>query len=61
MLNTAARIQGLCNFFGVDILISADLKKMLKLDSQFQIKSFGETELRGRGERMELFTILHGR
>ncbi len=31
VLNTAARIQGLCNLFEVDILISADLKKMLKL------------------------------
>jgi len=61
VLNTAARIQGLCNFFEVDILISAELNKMLKLDSQFQIKSFGERELRGRGEKMELFTILHGR
>ena len=60
VLNTAARIQGLCNFFEVDILISDDLKQMLKSDSQFQIKSFGKTELRGRGERMELFTILSG-
>jgi len=58
VLNTAARIQGLCNSFGVDVLISADLKNVLKPDSQFEIKSFGETELRGRGERIELFTIL---
>jgi adenylate cyclase len=58
VLNTTARIQGLCNTYNVDILFSADLKKMLNLDSRFQIKSLGENELRGRDEKIELFTIL---
>ena len=58
VLNTTARIQGLCNNFEVDILISSSLIKKLDFDSQFQIKSLGESELRGRDERMELFTIL---
>lgn len=52
------RIQGLCNTYEVDILISGDLVKQLDAHSQFQIKSLGENELRGRDEKIELFTIL---
>ncbi|MEO6220823.1 MAG: adenylate/guanylate cyclase domain-containing protein, partial [Ginsengibacter sp.] len=58
VLNTTARIQGLCNTYKVDILISDDLKKKLTPDSQFQIKTLGENELRGIDEKIELFTIL---
>jgi adenylate cyclase len=58
VLNTTARIQGLCNTYKVDILISGDLIKKLNLHSQFQIKNLGEVELRGREEKIELFTIL---
>ena len=57
VLNTTARIQGLCNTYKVDILISGDLMKKLHLHSQFQIKTLGENELRGRDEKIELFTI----
>jgi class 3 adenylate cyclase len=58
VLNTTARIQGLCNTYNVNIIISADLVKKLDLDSHFQIKTLGENELRGRNEKIELFTIL---
>jgi len=57
VLNTTARIQGLCNTYKVDILISDDLRKKLTLNSQFKIKTLGENELRGRDEKIELFTI----
>ena len=57
VLNTTARIQGLCNTYKVDILISDDLRKKLTLNSQFEIETLGETELRGRDEKIELFTI----
>jgi adenylate cyclase len=55
VLNTTARIQGLCNHYQVDILVSGDLVK--KLDVSFEIKTMGENELRGRDEKIELFTI----
>lgn len=58
VLNTTARVQGLCNTYKVDILISGQLMKKLHLPSQFLIKSLGENELRGRDEKIELFTIL---
>lgn len=57
VLNATARIQGLCNFYNVDLLISKDLIKRLNTDLPYKIKSFGKNELRGRDEKMELFTI----
>lgn len=58
VLNTTARIEGLCNTYKVDILISGALMKKLQLNDQFQINALGENELRGRDEKVELFTIL---
>jgi len=58
VLNSTARIQGLCNTYNVDILISGDLMKKLHPDSQFQVKALGENELRGRDEKIKLFTLL---
>jgi len=58
VLNTTARIQGLCNRYDVDIIISAPLIKKLTLNPQFQIKALGENELRGRDEKIALYTIL---
>jgi len=57
VLNITARIQGLCNTYSVDILISNDLIKRLTLDSQFSVKTLGESQLKGRNEKIELFTI----
>ena len=58
VLNTTSRIQGLCNTYSVDILISDALMKRLHLDSDFQVQTLGENELRGRGEKVKLYTIL---
>jgi adenylate cyclase len=57
-LNTTARIQGLCNSYQVDLLVSGQLIKKLDLGTQFQMKALGQNELRGRGERIDLFTVL---
>jgi adenylate cyclase len=58
VLNTAARIQSLCNQFNVDILISGDLVKKVDFNSAFEIKPLGEHILKGRGEKMEIFTVM---
>jgi adenylate cyclase len=58
VLNTTSRIQGLCNSYNVDILISGDLIRKMNFDSEFTTVSLGENELRGRDEKVELFTIL---
>jgi len=55
VLNTAARIQGLCNHYHVDILLSEDIVR--KLADSLQVKTMGKNELRGRDEKIELFTI----
>ena len=56
VLNTTARIQGLCNHYHVDILVSGDLVK--ELGTAFPVKTMGENELKGRDEKIELFTII---
>jgi len=58
VLNSTARIQGLCNHYEVDLLISDDLKESLNLDPEFQTKSLGKNELRGKIENIELYTIV---
>lgn len=58
VLNTTARIQGLCNTYNVNILISKELIKELKLEESLKIMSQGIAELKGKEEKMELFTVL---
>jgi adenylate cyclase len=58
VLNATARIQGLCNTYEVDILVSAGLLKKLDLDAEFEARSLGRNELRGKEENLELYTIL---
>jgi len=57
VLNTTARIQGLCNNYNVDMLISDQLKNKMDIESEFQIQSHGINELRGRNEAIELFSV----
>lgn len=57
VLNTTARIQSLCNRYEADFLVSADLAKKLTPDEGFILKSLGEAELKGRGKRVELFSV----
>ncbi len=57
VLNTTARIQSLCNAYNVDILLSGQLIGQLPAKHKFTIKPLGETELRGREEKIALFTI----
>ncbi|PZR07142.1 MAG: adenylate/guanylate cyclase domain-containing protein [Flavobacterium psychrophilum] len=57
VLNTTARIQGLCNQFGVDLLLSEDLFKILHLPPIYTIRALGENILKGRSKPMELFSV----
>ncbi|MGC4036402.1 MAG: adenylate/guanylate cyclase domain-containing protein [Chitinophagaceae bacterium] len=61
VLNTTARIQGLCNQYNVGVLLSADLFDKLSDKADFIFTSIGENELRGKGERLELFTIIRNK
>ncbi len=56
VLNATARIQGMCNALGVDLLMSEKLKEELILLPSYKFKAMGEVELRGKSEKLELFT-----
>ena len=57
VLNATARIQGLCNSYAVDLIISGDLVKQLEFGAQYELRFLGEGELRGKYERKELYTV----
>lgn len=59
VLNTTARIQGLCNKYNVNILISGDLVKEFSLEKIFYMKSLGTQQLRGKNKNIELFTLVN--
>lgn len=57
ILNTTARIQGLCNAFKVNILVSKNLVDALQLHQQFNFIELGETQLRGKDKKITLYSI----
>ena len=57
VLNSTARIQGLCNQYMVDLLVSKKLLNHLSLSSEYQIRPIGKKELRGKTEYIELYTL----
>ncbi len=57
VLNTTARIQGLCNSKQVDLLISKELLNRMELDTRFTVRALGTVTLRGRDERVALYTV----
>ncbi|SEK36401.1 adenylate cyclase [Aquimarina amphilecti] len=58
VLNTTARIQGLCNSYEVTILISKTLIEKLKITSSLKYTSVDKTLLRGKNDQIELFTVV---
>jgi adenylate cyclase len=57
VLNTTARIEGLCNQYAVAILISDSLVEKLDLSTHYKVKSVGKNTLRGKDGQIELFTL----
>ncbi|MEM6722481.1 MAG: adenylate/guanylate cyclase domain-containing protein [Bacteroidota bacterium] len=57
-LNTAARIQGLCNAYQVELLMSRDLFNLLPPGGSYYPKSMGAIALRGKNERVNLITLV---
>jgi class 3 adenylate cyclase len=60
VLNTTARIQGLCNSYSVDLLISGQLLSRLNPGPDLVLKELGSAELRGRQEKITLYTVERG-
>jgi len=57
VLNTAARIQGQCNQFGVDLLISKETFDLIPNRGAYELVPLGSIELRGKKRKIDLNTI----
>lgn len=57
ILNTTSRIQGQCNKYSVDILISEDLKLQLPTDHNYTFSEIGSFILRGKTKEIKLLTV----
>ena len=57
VLNTASRIEGLCNKHNVDLLLSKALIDVLPLNDDYLTKRIGEINLRGKSTEIMLFTV----
>lgn len=58
VLNTTSRIQDQCNKLGVDILLSKDLLDKLDKDTlDFAPREIGDIDLRGKQEKVALYTV----
>ena len=57
-INTAARIQALCNQYGKDLLISETIVELLPDDNKQQIESIGLMSLRGKEQQIRLYSVL---
>ena len=57
VLNQTARIQGLCNAYGADVLVGDELRARLGADRAWAFRSLGEQTLRGKDHPVELFAL----
>ena len=57
VLNTAARIQGVCNTYGKALLISEKLEKLLTFSNKYQKELVGEVELKGKARPVKIYSI----
>lgn len=55
-INTAARIQGQCNIFKEELLISEALKSQLS-SNEFYFRYHGDISLRGKGEEVAIYGV----
>ncbi|RRB02045.1 adenylate/guanylate cyclase domain-containing protein [Larkinella rosea] len=56
-LNTAARIQSVCNHYQKDFLVSGHLITKMDLDQRLKIESLGKILLRGKTEKVEIISV----
>lgn len=57
VLNTTARIQGQCNQYNSSLLISEDTLALLGDQCLFKFKPLGSFELRGKEQKIDLYTL----
>ena len=58
VLNTAARIQGVCNEYGKSMLISEKLAMLLEFENQNYYKELvGQVPLKGKAKPVKIFSV----
>jgi len=57
VLNTTSRIQGQCNSYDVSILLSYALLERMQLNGEYKQRALGEIALKGKDEKVLLYTI----
>lgn len=57
VLNTAARIQGVCNDLGKYLLISESLYKYVKDAGEFQMEKIGAVQLKGKQREVIIYSV----
>jgi len=56
-LNTAARIEGMCNDFQKGLLLSQTLNEFIEDSEELQINLVGEILLRGKAEALKIYSV----
>jgi adenylate cyclase len=59
VLNTASRIQGLCNKYQSDILISKEVFDLLDENPDFQMEIIQDVALKGKSKKVDIFSVKH--
>ena len=57
VLNTAARIQSLCNQYQTDILLSKDVYEQLDKDREIEIKFIDNAHLKGKEQKIDIYSV----
>ena len=57
VLNTTARIQGMCSEYGTDLIISHNLEMELDEVEMISIDALGELKLKGKQEKIGLYSV----
>ncbi|MEM1405990.1 MAG: adenylate/guanylate cyclase domain-containing protein [Bacteroidota bacterium] len=57
VLNTTARIQGMCNDHDTDLIISDDLKLVMRNDGLFLFERLGDIPLKGKAGSKLLYSV----
>jgi len=56
-LNTAARIESMCNEYRQEVLISGDLFERIKDKKKFTFKNVGNIKLKGKRKAIDIFQV----
>jgi adenylate cyclase len=57
VLNTASRIQGMCNEFQADLLISGDVYELIDKIPDIQMEFVENVQLKGKENKVEIYSV----